>query len=121
MESDSARLAGWLAALHDPLAGPALAALHADPARHWTVDALAAHVACSRSTLNDRFVRLLGRAPMQYLADWRLQLATGLLRETRLTVAAVALRVGYESEEAFNRAFKRALGAPPAQWRQRAA
>lgn len=112
---------GWLAALHDPIVGPALAELHADPARKWTSDELAARVACSRSTLNERFARLLGRAPMSYLGEWRLHLAAELLRETTLGVGAVAARVGYEAEPAFNRAFKRAMGKPPAQWRQQAA
>lgn len=121
VESSSPLGVGWLAALRDPIVGPALAALHAEPSRRWTVEELARHVACSRSTLNERFARLLKRAPMQYLSEWRLQLARGLLRETTLSVAAVAYQVGYESEEAFNRAFKRAMGKPPAQWRQRAA
>ncbi len=121
IDSASPQLSGWLAAVHDPIAGLAMAALHADPARKWTLDELAAHAACSRSTLNDRFGRLLGRAPMQYLNDWRLQVAAGLLRDTTLGVAGVAYRIGYESEEAFNRAFKRAMGSPPAQWRQSAA
>ena len=111
---------GWLAALRDPVVGPALIELHADPAYKWTVDELARRVASSRSTLNERFGRLLGRAPMQYLSDWRLQVAADLLRKTTSSVLSVALCVGYESEEAFNRAFKRALGSPPAQWRQRA-
>ncbi len=119
MESDPSLQTGWLAALRDPIVGSALVELHADPARRWTVEELARRVACSRSALNDRFVRLLGRAPMQYLVDWRLQLAADLLRTTTLNVLAVALQVGYESEEAFNRAFKRALGCPPGQWRQR--
>lgn len=114
-------LGGWLAALHDPVVGPALVELHADPARRWTAEDLAQRAACSRSTLNEHFSRRLGRAPMQYLGEWRLQLAAGLLRETALGVAAVAYRVGYESEEAFNRAFKRAMGKPPAQWRRQAA
>jgi AraC-like DNA-binding protein len=112
----SPRLNGWLAAVHDPIVGLALAALHADATRKWTLDELAAVAACSRSTLNDRFGRQLGRAPMQYLNDRRLQIATGLLRDTTLGVAAIAYRIGYESEEAF----KRSMGSPPAQWRQRA-
>jgi AraC-like DNA-binding protein len=114
-------LRGWLAALHDPVVGPALLELHAEPARKWTIEDLAGRIAYSRSTVNERFVRLLGRAPMTYLADLRLRLAAGLLRDTALPVAAVANEVGYESEEAFNRAFKRAMGRPPAQWRQFAA
>jgi AraC-like DNA-binding protein len=110
-------LSGWLAALRDPLAGPALLAMHRNPAARWTAEELAAEAACSRSTLHERFVRLLGEPPMQYLHNWRMQLAAGLLRDTDLGVASVALRVGYESEEAFNRAFKRQTGKPPAHWR----
>jgi AraC-like DNA-binding protein len=115
---NAARLqTGWLAALHDPIVGPALLELHADPRHKWTVEELARRVASSRSTLNERFGELLGRPPMQYLSEWRLQLAAGLLRTTSDSVAMVAYRVGYESEAAFNRAFKRAMGSPPAQWR----
>lgn len=117
VQSGPPRLSGWLAALHDPIVGQALTALHSEPARAWTLEELARRSACSRSTLNERFGRLVGRAPMQYLAEWRLQLAAELLRETTLGVSAVAYRVGYESEAAFNRAFKRAMGKPPAQWR----
>lgn len=118
LQSDPPLDTGWLASLRDPVVGPALLALHAEPARKWTVEELARRVASSRSILNDRFVRLLGRAPMQYLIDWRMQLAASLLRTTTRNVAAIAFQVGYESEEAFNRAFKRALGSPPGQWRQ---
>lgn len=118
VEGAPPHLGSRLAALHDPVVGPALVALHGEPARKWTAEELAWQVACSRSTLNERFARHLGRAPMQYLSDWRLHLAAGLLRDTALAVAEVGHRVGYESEEAFNRAFKRAMGAPPAQWRQ---
>ncbi|MBV9172394.1 MAG: AraC family transcriptional regulator [Chloroflexi bacterium] len=121
MQSGPPELTGWLAALHDPIAGRALTELHNEPARAWTLDELARRSACSRSTLNARFTRLVGRAPMQYLAEWRLQLAAELLQKTTLGVAAVAYRVGYESEAAFNRAFKRAIGKPPARWRTSAA
>jgi AraC-like DNA-binding protein len=117
VESAAPPRSGWLAALRDPIVGPALIELHSEPARRWTVEELARRVACSRSLLNERFGRLLGRAPMQYLGEWRLQIAADLLRSTTLGVAAVAYRVGYESEEAFSRSFKRALGSPPSQWR----
>ena len=117
VESTAPQLTGWLAALRDPVVGRALVELHGAPAANWTSDELASRAACSRSTLNERFSRLLGRAPFQYLAEWRLHLAAGLLRDTNLGVAAIAYRVGYESEEAFNRAFKRSTGKPPAQWR----
>jgi AraC-like DNA-binding protein len=117
VESEPPQLSGWLAALDDPIAGQALTELHSEPARAWTLDELAGRTACSRSTFSERFTRLVGRAPMQYLAELRLQLAAQLLRETTLGVAAVAYRVGYESEAAFSRAFKRAMGKPPALWR----
>jgi AraC-like DNA-binding protein len=110
-------LSGWLAAVHDRYVGRALAALHAEPARRWSLDQLARHCACSRSTLDGRFRRLLGRSPMRYLGEWRLRLAASLLRDSSLGIAGVAYRVGYDSEAAFNRAFKRAMGSPPARWR----
>jgi transcriptional regulator GlxA family with amidase domain len=109
--------AGWLSGIGDSIVGRALAELHADPARKWTAEELARRAACSRSTLNERFGRLVGRSPMGYLTEWRVQLAAEMLRETSLGVAAVAARVGYESEEAFSRAFKRTMGRPPARWR----
>jgi AraC-like DNA-binding protein len=118
VESAPPRLRGWLAALNDPIVGRALVELHADPARKWTADELAEHAACSRSTLNERFTRLLGRPPITYLGEWRVNLASNLLRDTPLAVGEVAYRVGYDSEEAFSRAFRRAMGKPPAQWRQ---
>lgn len=109
----------WLAALHDPLLGRALAELHAQPDARWTVDDLARRVAVSRSVRAERFSAVLGVSPMRYLAQWRLQLAAELLRTTRLGMAALAGRVGYESEAAFSRAFKRHLGVSPAHWRER--
>ena len=111
-------LGGWLAAVRDPHVGRALVELHASPAQAWTVAELARRAACSRSTLDQRFRQLLGRSPMRYVTEWRLRMAATLLRDTSLGVAAVAYRVGYESEEAFNRAFKRVHGVPPAQWRR---
>lgn len=120
LESAPPQRTGWSAALRDPIVGPALIALHAEPEHGWTVEELARRVASSRTTLTEHFRRLLGRAPMQYLGEWRLQLASSLLRSTNLTVLAIAYRIGYESEAAFNRAFKRAMGSPPAQWRQHA-
>lgn len=116
-ESGDAELTGWLAALRDPLVGRALALLHADPAHDWSVAELATAVASSRTVLVDRFVQLLGRPPIRYLTEWRLNLASGLLRTTGLGVGEVASRVGYTSEEAFSRAFKRQLGMAPAHWR----
>jgi AraC-like DNA-binding protein len=110
---------GWLAALHDPVLAPALALLHADPARHWTVGDLAAGVAVSRSVLDERFRQVLGRSPIRYLTEWRMHLAEELLDTTDLGVVPIARRVGYESEEAFSRAFKRAHGDSPGRWRVR--
>jgi AraC-like DNA-binding protein len=109
---------GWLAGLRDRHVGKALALIHAAPERAWSVDELAHEVALSRSALHDRFVRFVGHAPMQYLANWRIQLGTRLLRESSRTVATIAQEVGYDSEAAFARAFKRAVGQPPAAWRR---
>jgi transcriptional regulator GlxA family with amidase domain len=108
---------GWLAALHDPVLQPALAALHAAPEQKWTVTELARAAAVSRSGLDERFRQVLGRSPIRYLTEWRMHLADDLLTSTDLGVAAIARRVGYDAEEAFSRAFKRHRGAPPAQWR----
>ncbi len=104
---------GWIAALRDPVLAPAMAQLHARPDRKWTVAGLATEVAVSRSALDDRFRSVLGRSPIRYLTEWRMHLAQDLLLTTDLTVAAVARRVGYQSEEAFGRAFKRARGRSP--------
>jgi transcriptional regulator GlxA family with amidase domain len=103
--------------LHDPVLNPALAALHAAPARKWTVAELARSAAVSRSQLDDRFRQVLGRSPIRYLTEWRLHLARDLLASTDLGVAAIARRIGYDAEEAFSRAFKRAYGTSPANWR----
>jgi AraC-like DNA-binding protein len=108
---------GWLAALRDPVLAPALAELHRAPERKWTVADLAAAVNVSRSVLDERFRQGLGRSPIRYLTDWRLHVAKDLLATTSLGVATVARRVGYDSEEAFSRAFKRAFGRAPAHWR----
>jgi AraC-like DNA-binding protein len=116
-QGGDANLTGWLAALRDPVVGQALSLLHADPARDWTVGELSMAVAASKSVLDDRFRRLLGRPPIRYLTEWRLSLASGLLRTTGMGVGEIAARVGYSSEEAFSRAFKRALGKSPSYWR----
>jgi transcriptional regulator GlxA family with amidase domain len=108
---------GLLAALHDPVLRPALALLHGDPARRWTVASLAAAAAVSRSVLDARFRDALGRSPIRYLTDWRMHLAEDLLATTDLSVASVARRVGYDAEEAFSRAFKRRHGDSPSMWR----
>jgi AraC-like DNA-binding protein len=110
---------GWLAALRDPLIGRVLARLHAQPNRAWTLDALSAGTGASRSKLADRFVALVGQPPMQYLAGWRMQLATRLLAEHSMKVRAIADSVGYASEAAFSRAFKKHTGLSPQAWRRR--
>jgi AraC-like DNA-binding protein len=110
---------GWMAALHDPVLAPALAELHRAPERKWTVADLASAACVSRSSLDERFRQLLGRSPIRYLTDWRLHVAKELLATTDLGVQAVARRVGYDAEEAFSRAFKRAYGLAPAHWRSR--
>lgn len=116
-QSGDRDITGWLAALRDPVVGQALSLLHRDPAHAWTVGELAHSVAVSRTVLVDRFNQMLGRPPIRYLSDWRIGLASGLLRTTDLGVAEIGTRVGYTSEEAFSRAFKRALGQAPAHWR----
>lgn len=110
---------GWLAGLRDRFVGQALTLLHAAPEAPWTVEELGQRVGLSRSALHERFAALTGLAPMQYLANWRMQLGAALLRDTAYTVAAVAQEVGYESEAAFARAFKRLVGQPPAVWRRK--
>ena len=109
---------GWLAALRDPVLAPALAELHRQIARKWTVADLATAANVSRSVLDERFREVLGRSPIRYLTDWRMHVAKDLLTNTTLTVHAIAHRVGYDSEEAFSRAFKRAFGRAPAHWRE---
>ena len=112
---------GWLAGLRDPTVGRALTLLHQRPADPWTLEALARESGVSRSVLAERFTHLLGQPPMQYLARWRMQVAARLLADGAAKVSAVAMEVGYESEAAFSRAFKKAAGVPPAAWRARAA
>jgi AraC-like DNA-binding protein len=108
---------GWLAGLRDPTVGQALAALHAEPSASWTVERLAHLVGVSRSVLAERFTAMAGHPPMQYLALWRMQLAARLLADGG-HVAEVADAVGYESEAAFSRAFKKLVGQAPATWRR---
>jgi AraC-like DNA-binding protein len=119
LASAPAARTGWIAALRDPVLAPALAELHLDPARRWTVADLASRAAVSRSLLDERFRVVLGRSPIRYLAEWRMHLADELLASTELTVAEVGFRVGYDSEEAFSRAFKRHRTVSPSLWRLR--
>lgn len=109
---------GWLAGVRDQSVGKALALLHQNPSHPWTVDDLAHRVGLSRTRLADRFRHFLGMSPIAYLTEWRLKLGAEKLKTTARSVAEVALDVGYNSEAAFNRAFKRAFNAPPAQFRQ---
>jgi len=109
---------GWLAAVRDRSIGRVLQMMHAQPYRAWTVEDLASAAAVSRSSLAQRFTSLMGETPMQYLTGWRMQLAKHFLRQTNLTIGAIATRTGYTSEVAFNHAFKRHVGQPPVTWRK---
>lgn len=109
---------GWLAGLRDRGVGRALSLIHGQPSRAWTVDLLADEIAMSRSAFYEKFVRLIGQPPMQYLTQWRMQVASNLLRHSSAPIVSIALDVGYESEAAFTRAFKRLVGTPPATWRR---
>ncbi len=109
---------GWLAGMRDPAVGRALSILHERPAEAWTLERLGEEAGLSRSSLHERFVHFIGQPPMQYLAQWRMQLASGLLRDTNAKLVEVAIEVGYESEAAFSRAFKRVAGLSPGAWRK---
>jgi AraC-like DNA-binding protein len=108
---------GWLAGARDPVIGHALALLHSDPSRAWTIAELSRQVGLSRSRLAERFQRFLGHSPMAYLAQWRWRVGADMLQPTADSVAQVAAAVGYGSEAAFNRAFKREFASPPAAFR----
>ncbi len=109
---------GWLKGVKDPHIGRALALIHHKLGAPWSAEALAREVALSRSAFVERFSSLVGMPPIRYLTFWRLQTAKLGLRETRKAIAQLAYSVGYESEEAFSRAFKREFGVPPARWRE---
>jgi AraC-like DNA-binding protein len=111
---------GWLAGVRDPQIGQALALLHDRPGEAWSVSQLGRRVGLSRSALAERFTSMVGESPMQYLTRWRLALAARSLRSSADPVSRVAKRSGYDSETAFNRAFKREFGIPPAAWRKTA-
>lgn len=109
---------GWLAGLRDPYVARALALFHNDITRSWTVEDLGREIGLSRSALADRFTKLIGEAPMHYLANWRMQVAAQTLRNTNESLAQIAVAVGYDSEAAFSRAFKKNFGTAPATWRR---
>jgi len=109
---------GWLAGVRDDMVGRVLALLHARPEHPWTLDELAREAASSRSSVAKRFAELVGQPPMQYLTEWRMQVAANLLAQTAAKVSAVGAEVGYDSEAAFSRAFKKATGRAPGAWRE---
>jgi AraC-like DNA-binding protein len=114
-----AERASWLAGLRDPSVGHALALLHARAAHAWTLEQLAQEVGMSRTVLTERFAAFVGEAPMQYLMKWRMQVAARMLADGTSKVAAVAELVGYQSEAAFSRAFKKVTGVAPSAWKRR--
>ncbi|KAA3611854.1 MAG: AraC family transcriptional regulator [Planctomycetota bacterium] len=113
ISENPAAQSGWLGALHDDRIGPAILWIQKEPSRQWTVASLAREVAMSRSAFAARFRNLVGESPMQYLTRWRMHLATSDLREGEATVAELARKLGYRSEAAFSRAYKRIVGVPP--------
>jgi AraC-like DNA-binding protein len=120
LEALPSEQAGWLAGLRDPFIGKALSLLHGSPVYSWTIEELAKQVGLSRSVLAERFTDLVGTPPLHYLAKWRMQIALGILSRGNANVARVAAEIGYESEAAFSRAFKKMMGMPPSTWRRRA-
>jgi AraC-like DNA-binding protein/mannose-6-phosphate isomerase-like protein (cupin superfamily) len=109
---------GWLAGLRDRAVGKCLALMHEKPAHPWTLDSLAREAGTSRSVLAERFTHYVGQSPIQYLGKWRMSVASNLLRRTASSLMQIALEVGYETDAAFSRAFKREFGVPPAAWRR---
>jgi AraC-like DNA-binding protein len=110
--------AGWLAGLRDPAVGRTITLIHKRFAEALTLDALAREAGVSKTVLGDRFRTLLGESPMQYCARWRMRVAADMLRNARQNACSVAYSVGFNSEAAFNRAFKREFGLPPAAWQR---
>src|SRR5579863_8070566 len=119
MAEDADGRTGWLAGVRDRVVGAALAALHSDPARAWTLDELARTAGASRTVLAERFQQLVGASPMQHLAQWRMLLAANMLRAGAAPLTQIAETVGYQTDTAFIRAFRREYGVPPATWRRR--
>jgi AraC-like DNA-binding protein len=109
---------GWLAGLRDPAVARALALMHGDMARPWNVEELGRAAGLSRSALAERFSRIIGMSPMQYLANWRMQMAAQRLKHTSASLAEIAADIGYESDAAFSRAFKKSFGDAPGTWRR---
>jgi len=109
---------GWLAGVGDRIVGAALKELHVRPSHAWTVEELAREAGTSRSVLAERFQQLVGSSPMQYLTQWRMMLAANLLSRSNAPLARIAEDVGYQTDTAFSRAFRREYGAPPAAWRR---
>lgn len=118
MNEQSEGRTGWLAGVRDRIVGSALGLLHRSPAQEWTLEKLARAAGTSRSVLAERFQNLLGTSPMQYLAQWRMLLAANLLRNSNAPLARIAEDVGYQTDTAFIRAFRREFGSPPAAWRR---
>ena len=118
MNEQSSGRTGWLAGVADRIVGAALAALHKRPAHAWTLDELAKESGTSRSVLAERFQQMVGTSPMQYLTQWRMLLAANLLSRSNAPLARIAEDVGYQTDTAFIRAFRREYGAPPAAWRR---
>jgi AraC-like DNA-binding protein len=117
-QHDEKNLTGWLAGVSDRIVGAALKSMHGTPAYPWTLEELARSAATSRSVLAERFQFLMGSSPMQYLAQWRMLLATNLLCRSNAPLARIAEEVGYQTDTAFSRAFRREFGLPPASWRR---
>lgn len=119
IESSSDQSAGWLSGLRDPVVSRAIAMIHSQPGKNWSVKNLARQVAISPSRFAARFTSTLGESPMAYVTKWRMYVAGRLLDNTQRSIDQVAMNVGYESVAAFSRTFKRHLGLPPAAWRKR--
>ena len=119
LEALPAEQAGWLAGLRDPQVGKALSLMHERPAYNWTIEELAKQVGQSRSVIAERFAFLVGTPPLHYLAHWRMQIASEALNSGNANIASIAAGIGYESEAAFSRAFKKIMGVPPSVWRRR--
>jgi AraC-like DNA-binding protein len=119
LESLPPEQAGWLAGLRDPFVGKALSLMHGKPAHDWTIEELATNAGQSRSLFAKRFTDFVGMPPIQYLAKWRMQIASERLGSGTANLATIAADIGYESEAAFSRAFKKMMGVPPSDWRRR--